>query len=210
MPASHFLPLFYFKSPSYSPPSKTTSYSHLHHDSSSFQTIFLPPFPLVYTPFNLSLLFFVNLHTSLFCNLIPNSQYLLSFNCSLYPPYILGSLPPTLTEPHSSLALSTTAHFTCSHICFKFLTLILFYSLTFRHLGYLSVYCYSLNFSLLTLLALFTISLVLPMYPPVQHDDLRSLIQNLSLLSQPANSARYLSSPTPDLSCSLLPFYLGV
>ena len=77
VPVSHFFPLFDRKSPPfllspYSPPFKRASYFHLHPDSSS-----LPYFSLTYTPFNLSLFVFVNLHTSVFCSLVPSSQYLL-------------------------------------------------------------------------------------------------------------------------------------
>ena len=39
---------------------------HSHPHSSSFQTVHLLYFALIYTPFNLSFLFYVRLHTSLF------------------------------------------------------------------------------------------------------------------------------------------------
>ena len=99
VPTSHFYPLLYCNSPPfllshYSPPFKTISYFHSHPNSSSFQTIhFL--FALIYSPFNLSLLFSLRFHTSFFCLFIASCQHLLSPNYSFYlviPPHTLWVL----------------------------------------------------------------------------------------------------------------------
>ena len=109
----HFHPLFCCNSPPffhshYSLLSKTISYFHSHLDSSSFQTVHLAPF----------------FHTSYFCLFISSSQHLpstLLYPSDIFyliiPPHTLWVPPPPLTEPHTSLALSTIACFTCSHIC---------------------------------------------------------------------------------------------
>ena len=88
-------------------------------------TLFLHLPDLIYVPCNLSILFFINFHTSFFCNLIPSSQHLtlcilLPFNCSvniIIPQFIFGGFTPTLTEAHTSIAHSTIVFFTCSHTC---------------------------------------------------------------------------------------------
>ena len=41
---------------------------------------------------------------------------------SLFHHILFGFFSPTFTKPHTSLALSTIAHFTCSHICYTLLS----------------------------------------------------------------------------------------
>ena len=94
---------------------------HIHLPSKLF-IYFL--FTLIYTPFNLSLLLSVRFHTSFLCFFIASCQHLLpiilhSSNCSFISSFyhtLFGFFPPTLTEPHTSLALSAITRFTCSHI----------------------------------------------------------------------------------------------
>ena len=101
----------------------------------------------IYTPLNLSLFFFVSFHTSFFCLFIASCQHLLpsnllSTNYSFYfviLPQILWVLSPTFTESHTSLALSTFAHFTCSHMCLTLLSPFLSTLFPSRDLAYPSL-----------------------------------------------------------------------
>ena len=83
-------------------------------------------------------------------------RHILSFHHTLF-----GLPPPTLTEPHTSLALSTIACVTCSH---KWSTLFSPSHSSFfppRDLVYPSLYWCFLSFSFLILLAPSTTSLLL-------------------------------------------------
>ena len=91
-----------------------TSIHILIHLPSKLLIYFL--FALVYTPFNLSLFFFVCFLKSFFCLFITfhllTVAFTLSFNHTLF-----RFFSPTITEPHTSFELSTITFFTYFHMC---------------------------------------------------------------------------------------------
>ena len=191
MPSSHFHPLFCCNSLPF-------SLSHYSLPSKLFICFLIA---LKYTPFNLSLLAFI--HISFVSSSLAADTHFQAASFLLTVAFISSFyhtlFPPTLTEPHTSLALSTIAHFTCSHICSTFSLnrpSISFSVLMFPQ--FLACNPPSTNHHLPPLNSC-------PYQPDFteykQHSGLKGHVPSLSPPSHPAHITAYPSSPAPDLSC---------
>ena len=93
---------------------------HLRQNSS-----FTSFFALIFTPFNIFLFFSVSFHAPFFCLFISSSKHFLPGSllspsrrfCLIVPPETPFDFPLPLTEPHTSLALSTIDRSNSSLLC---------------------------------------------------------------------------------------------